>query len=49
MQFRGHFSAPGAQWTRIEGFATAGQLFTELFDATAAGGATVNAMMEDPT
>jgi len=25
------------------------QLLTELFNATAAGGATVNAMMEDPT
>ena len=42
-------TAPGAKWTRIEGFATADQLLTELFDATAAGGATVNAMMEDPT
>jgi hypothetical protein len=42
-------TAPGAQWTRIEGFGTADQLLNELFDATAVGGATVNAMMEDPT
>jgi hypothetical protein len=31
------------------GYPIADQLLTELFNATAAGGATVNAMMEDPT
>jgi hypothetical protein len=53
-------TAPGGQWTRIEGFAAADQM-TQIHSqfqvsirpmvkaATAAGRSTVNAMMEDPT